>query len=759
MPEIRQSLIDLTPPQFIIMGMFRISVLSVMFVMLCSPYIAAAAVGDTSELPADMTADQFIYEQEKNLLTAKGNVEVVYNGQTLKAQSVVYDIQDDFAYAEGNVVLTDPSGDTHYADRIELSNQMRQGVVEQLYSVLDDGSRIWAKSAERQNLETHVMNDARYTPCKACAAHPDETPTWALRASKVTHDKEDAMIKYENVRFEALGVPIAYAPYFSHPDGTIEQKSGFLAPVVGFGSKFGFNAMVPYYWAINPSFDMTAGVRFFTAETPQLNVEMRKRFSDALLTIQTSAAHSERTINRNGVEFTKDAEMRGHLKVDGLWNINNKWRAGSEVYLASDEQYLDEYDIDDEDVLENRLYVERFDDRDYASAELLAFQDLRTDLDVDQPNALPYANMSFVGKPNSLAGGRLKWDSSYLSLFREGNEQDMNRLSSTLSWQRRDILPLGFVSRMDLAMRADSYYTSDRTIAKTDPTEDKSKFDSRAFPTANLEVGFPLHKPLSSGQIRVKPTVGITVRPDINNNSDIPNEDSLDAQIDAANLFEIDRFPGLDRVEDRSHVNYGTQVGYYSHDGDELSAFVGQSYRIDNDDNPFQNGSGLDDTQSDIVGQINASLDDNKHNLNYRFQLDGKTFDAERHEVYGSTEVYDTRLFVNYLFEKGSPGTEFVESREQVRASMKHQIDENWSVSASTLYDLGEDHGLRESQIGIGYDNDCFGITGVVDRDLQSDVSGANDTTVFVRFRFKNLGEFETQAYSASSSDDDEGGI
>ena len=215
----------------------------------------------------------------------------------------------------------------------------------------------------------------------------------------------------------------------------------------------------------------------------------------------------------------------------------------------------------------------------------------------------------------------------------------------------------------------------------------------------------------------------------------------------------MDRFPGLDRIEDRTHINYGVQTGYYTDDGDEFSTFIGQSYRLDSKDNPFQNGSGLEDQTSDIVGQINALFGQGQHNLNYRFQLNGQNLNATRHEVYGSTEFYNTNLSGVYLYERGAKGTEFTNSREQLQAYAKHQINENWSVSTGVLYDLGQDSGLRESEIGVGYDDDCFGVTVTVDRNLQSTVSGANDTSIFARLRLKNLGEFETKAYSASSSD------
>lgn len=720
--------------------------------------VAGAPVFAAEEdAPVHIEADSFHYNEQQSVVTAEGSVEVIQGGRILRADEIIYNIRDDFAYAQGNVVLAEPTGDTHFAETLELSDEMRQGLAQELYSELQDGSRLWAEQAIRRSPQRHVLMEAEYTPCKACEENPDKTPTWSLKADEVIHDKNAATMVYKNARLEAFGIPVFYTPYFTHPDGTIDQKSGFLMPDFGFGSDYGFNIQVPYYWAISPDMDMTAGVRFFTKENPQLNLEVRKRFTNASLQVQTSATSSARTDSVSGTEVSKDGEFRGHIFAEGLWAIDRNWRAGMDLALASDEQYLEQYDISDEDVLENRIYAERFDDRDYASVELLGFQDLRLNENVDQPNALPLAQMIFLGDPNALWGGRYQWDTSFLSLFREGDDQDVNRLSTTLAWQRQDILPAGLTSKVDLSVRGDSYYTTDRQTTPGNPSGSDNKTDSRFIPTAHVEIGYPLQKNLDTSQIRIKPKVSLTVRPDVENDSDIPNEDSTDAQLDAANLFEIDRFPGIDRVEDRSHTSYGVEAGYYHHNGNFVSGFIGQSYRLEEGDNPFQNGSGLENQISDIVGQANIGFD-NTHNLNYRFQLDGETLNAERHEFYGSTRILKTDLSAVYLYEKGSRGTDFTESREQISASASRKIAENWTISASALYDLGstdKDRGLRTSRLGLGYDDDCFGVTAYIDRDLQSDASGANDTTVLVRFRLKNLGEFETTAYSATSAEEE----
>ncbi len=197
-------------------------------------------------------------------------------------------------------------------------------------------------------------------------------------------------------------------------------------------------------------------------------------------------------------------------------------------------------------------------------------------------------------------------------------------------------------------------------------------------------------------------------------------------------------------------------MGYYRNDGDELTVALGQSYRLDDNDNPFSEGSGFEQQKSDIVGQIGASFNNHRHNLNYRFQLDGDKLNSERHEVYGQTGIKDTRLSAIYLYERGTEGTEFEESREQIQTRITHDLDENWFITGAMLYDLGQEEGMRKASAGLGYNDDCFGVAMELNRELQREATGTDDLSVLVRFRLKNLGEFETTAYDGGSSDDDD---
>lgn len=715
-----------------------------------------ASLLKSDKSPVDFEADVLIHDEETQIVTASGNVVLVQDGRTLKADKVAYNLKDDVAVADGNVVFVDEIGDTHYADHVTLTNEMTSGLISGLQSVLRDGASVWAEEAVKEGQTKYTLRGARYTACKPCLEDPEKQPPWQIKAGKVSLDQESHMVSYQNARLEVGGVPIFYTPYYAHPDGTVQQKSGLLTPSFGWSSQLGAVAEGRYYYAIAPDMDATFGLMMTGKEGPVLKTAMRKHFGPADLEMDSSITYSDRIDSVAGQSVRKDDEVRGHVFIDGRWDIDEKWRAGLDLNFTSDDQYLKQYDISSEDILENEIYAERFSGRDYAGIQLVSFQDLRVERsNVEQPELLPIGEASFIGEPNALLGGRWNWDTSILNLARDGNGQDVNRAVTELGWKRQDILPLlGVVIESDASLRGDVYHARDRDIASTNTSEDSSRTDSRFAPRASVNVKYPLKRDLDAAQIRIEPQIMFTAMPDMDNDSSIPNEDSQDSQIDISNLFSADRFSGLDRIEDRTHVSYGARTGVYGHDGSQVEVYVGQSYRFTNRDNPFNVGSGLDDQYSDYVGHINAEYEDD-HRLDYRFQLDGSELSSERHELYGSTAFGPVELSTAYLYANGVPGTSYSESREEISGSTNIELNNQWALRSSVVYDLSDDvdgEGLTSFDIGVDYLHDCYNFSATVARDLTSESSGAEGTTIMFRFGFKNLGEYETDSFSLNSS-------
>ena len=107
---------------------------------------APATIAGTNEAPVDFEADNLQHDDATRVITATGNVQLIQSGKILRAQKVVYDLVNEKAHAEGNVVLSDSNGDVYFADRVELTGQMREGVASKVQAYLGQGGRFTGAS-------------------------------------------------------------------------------------------------------------------------------------------------------------------------------------------------------------------------------------------------------------------------------------------------------------------------------------------------------------------------------------------------------------------------------------------------------------------------------------------------------------------------------------------------------------------------------------------------------------------------------------
>lgn len=694
-------------------------------------------------IPVNFQADQMRYDEVSKTVTAEGNVFLEQDGQFLRADRISYNVEKDTARAYGHVVLLDEQGNEHYAQQLILKDQFKDGIVRKFTSYMRDGSTFTSESGLRSAGQKTVLQGASYTACEVCKVNPDKPPVWRIRADEVTHDQADKSISYKNAYFETYGVPVAYFPYFSHPDGSEKQKSGFLPPGIGYKSKEGAVVDSSYYWAISPSEDLTTNLRVHSNETPLLYSNYRKRWQNAELDVTGGITHSGYKDRTAGKRYTKDDEVRGHIDAHALWNVNDKWRTGADIQWASDDKYMDHYDFESKDVLESEVYAERFDHRDYAAARLVAFQDTRTlDEPVDQPEILPEIEASFVSDPGAVPvlGGTAEFTTDYLGLRRDGDgEQDMDRITVGGAWGRHYLSQTGLVTDISLSARNDIYHVRD--LKGLDEGQSSDASEVRFFPQAHMVMSYPLMRQGQQSDVVIEPVVSITAAPNIDVTNKIPNEDSQDVQLSSENLFNANRFPGVDRVEDQSRVTYGLRSGLYRHDGDQLTGFIGQSYRFDTNDSPFARGSGLSQRSSDVVGNLDGTF--GAHDINYAFQFESRHLRSNRHELNTNSDFGRFSVSSQYLFAKGLEGSEFETSRQQAKLSGGYYLTPDYQLEVSGTRNLGEDEGMRKASAGLNYYGQCVSWGLIAERDYTDDDGEGSDLEVMFRLGLKNLGEFQ----------------
>ena len=155
------------------------------------------------ELPASLIADQVTYDRDTRLLTATGNVEVLYQGRVLRAHRIVYDEAADEIRAEGPLVLTDPAGGVVMAESAALTPDLEQGLISSARLLVAGRMQLAAAEVRRTGGRYSTLYKTIASSCTICAENP--TPTWALRASRITQDDVERRMYLENARLELFG--------------------------------------------------------------------------------------------------------------------------------------------------------------------------------------------------------------------------------------------------------------------------------------------------------------------------------------------------------------------------------------------------------------------------------------------------------------------------------------------------------------------------------------------------------------------------
>ena len=692
-----------------------------------SSYWAVAKEISSSNSPILFSAETLTYNDKKNRVEALGNVEITQGKRILMADSVFYEEQRNLVTAEGNVTLLEPSGDVLFAKSMQLSGDLKEGVIRDLQIRFADNSRLAAKGATRKFGNETAINYAVYSPCNDCGNRRGKEPFWQIKAKKVVHDQKEKKIKYRDAKLEVLGVPVAYTPYFSHPDPTVKRKSGFLAPKFGGSSTLGSLISLPYFIDFGPNKDLTVTPTATSKERLQLSTEYRY------------LQNNSRLDNKIFVAYDSNDQFLGYVDSQYRRDVNDIWRAGVDIKRTSDDTYLRRYKINTSKSLNSRIFAEGFKGRDYAKIDSYFTQGLQeTDKQGDIPIVLPMIDYNYQSEPES-SGSTTKINFNALALTKTQNT-DTRRLSLDSHWTYPTLSKSGQLIDFNLALRSDLYHI---TKAR-DPDSTPHGITGRLHPKAYANWSYPLTKVSSKVTQLLEPKASIIISPNGGNPSKIKNEDSIDFELDEINLFNTNRFAGLDRVEGGSRITYGLKWGAFGNGGGQSSISLGQSYRFRADDT-FAKNSGLEDNFSDLVGSLNIFPGDHL-NFNYRTRLSHEDLSPNRSEILLTVGPPSTKLTANYIFFDRQENSEFA-SREEFSGSIFTKWDRLWRSSFSTIYDLNDDGGVRSLAFDTAFECECFTFKTILKRDFFSDRELEPSDSIMLQLNFKTLGDVQAALF------------
>jgi LPS-assembly protein len=681
-------------------------------------------------LPQDtvrVKADRLSFDGQGMAATATGDVRILYEETVLEAGEVFLDLDDKSSHASRRVRLLQGS-DILRCERLEYHWETQTGSLEQGELEFErTGYYIRADLLAKTGRDTYVVENGTFTTCR-CPS-PDDRVPWEMRA----REGEITLGGYAEVRkatFHILGVPVLYLPRGYVPV-KVDRESGFLVPGIGQSGNKGWEFMLPYFWAVNASYDATFFLEGLTKRGAKPGIEFRYR-------------PTRDTVGEWNASFLydmKEEEWRYGVRAEHLQRLSSSFYDKVDLRIVSDNDYTEDFSGEvaspSDRIVESRGIV-GFHKGSFHTTLEGNFADLVAETGGEKvPQRLPHVHVDYVRGPIGFPWLSLGWRSEAVHFLDErGNKR----------W-RQQIYPQGTV-----------------LLSPTPGLSVKGAAGIREILSQYVHDSFggdgSQHRTLLDTAAEVEGTAGREFRWGSYRLFHL-----VRPRVRYQYIHEIDSDPfpvvmdGLDLLRSRNLLTYSIHTSLWGKPNDltpgETKGMMGEIYvaqSLEFDQDPIDSPSQR--LFSDVLIRsrlqprpwlgLTADLQINPYDgslraievgtslvlRNDRFGLDVGFLEHEEHVVDPLTrvELWDAYDLV-YLF----PGID-----QTLRSRIRARINPQWSASLSTLY-LIELSGKIENHLSVSYLSvcRCWSVELAMNQTVRPDDIGFS-----VLFRLTGLGAY-----------------
>lgn len=270
-------------------------------------------------------ADTLNHDQQEEIITATGNVEMQMSGSTLYSDTVNYFMDRGVVTAIGGVRIV-KNGDTLSGDIAEFDVTGKTGIVSNgSFFMKKDNIHVSGDRIEKTGELDYRVKNGTITSCDG------DKPSWKFKVEELKLTMEELAFG-KNAVFYLSDIPVFWLPYLVYPVKT-ERQSGFLIPSAGTSTKNGAFLKVPYYWAVSPS----------QALTVTADLRSKRGFG---VSLEHSYLGRDKGFGSSNGYLIYDKELekfRGdiELKQQANFTENTYWRA--KVSLTLDKDFYRDY--------------------------------------------------------------------------------------------------------------------------------------------------------------------------------------------------------------------------------------------------------------------------------------------------------------------------------------------------------------------------------------------------------------------------------
>ena len=208
-------------------------------------------------------------------------------GNIIELQSFDYQLKNNIFKSIGLVKISDKLKNNYEFSQIYIDTKKKEILGTDIKAFLNEESikvnpnnkpRVFANSINLSNKKS-TFNKSIFTICDY--RENDKCPPWTIQASKMLHDNIKKTIYYDNAVIKVYNIPILYIPKLSHPDPTVERRSGFLPPTITDSKNLGTGLSLPYFFDLGIDKNFTLTSKIYVDENPLLLGEYHQAFMNS----------------------------------------------------------------------------------------------------------------------------------------------------------------------------------------------------------------------------------------------------------------------------------------------------------------------------------------------------------------------------------------------------------------------------------------------------------------------------------------------
>ena len=244
-----------------------------------------------------ITSEKYLIESENVTFDNKNYFIKSENNTTIKDQDGNFIYLENFDYQTKNnifksigfVEISDNSQNKYKFSQIYIDTQKKEILGTDIKAFMNDDDfkinkdnkpRIFSNAVRITN-EKSDFSKSIFTICNY--REGDTCPPWTIQSSKMLHDNKKKTIYYDNAIIKVYDIPIFYLPKLSHPDPTVDRRSGFLPPSFSDSKNLGSGISIPYFLDLGIDKNFTFTNKFYVSENPLFLGEYHQAFKNSYL--------------------------------------------------------------------------------------------------------------------------------------------------------------------------------------------------------------------------------------------------------------------------------------------------------------------------------------------------------------------------------------------------------------------------------------------------------------------------------------------